>query len=109
MMNRDSSSSRFERAPVAVLRRLLLCVIVVATASPIVAAAAPAVAVREVEDYVFGNYIGDFKSPPNADLNPRRAIIVTFAGRAEKLVFWHEASYCPFFELSDGSGACYQF
>jgi hypothetical protein len=67
------------------------------------------VGVREVDDYVFGNYGGDFKSPPNADSNPRRALIVTFTGRPERLVFWHEASYCPFFELSDGAGVCFQF
>src|SRR5215207_2902226 len=73
----------------------------------------PAVAtdvnVRTREDYVFGGYKGDFVSPPSADGNPRRAIIVEWTHRAEKLVFWHEASYCPFFELSDGSGVCFQF
>ncbi len=54
-------------------------------------------------------YTGQFVSPPSADGNPRRAIIVEWPGRAERLVFWHEASYCPFFELSDGSGTCFQF
>ncbi len=65
--------------------------------------------VRTVDDYVFGGYKGEFVSPPSADANPRRAFIVEWAGRAERLVFWHEASYCPFFELSDGSGTCFQF
>ena len=67
------------------------------------------VKVRTTEDYVFGGYQGRFISPPSADGNPRRATIVEWAGRPEKLVFWHEASYCPFIELSDGSGACFQF
>jgi hypothetical protein len=72
-------------------------------------AIAAAVSVRTSDDYVFGGYKGQFTSPPSADGNPRRAIIVDWAGRSEKLVFWHEASYCPFFELADGSGACFQF
>jgi hypothetical protein len=58
---------------------------------------------------VFGGYKGTFVSPPSADRNPRRAIVVEWSGRPERLVFWHEASYCPFFELKDGSGACFQF
>jgi hypothetical protein len=65
--------------------------------------------VRTADDYVFGGYKGDFVSPPSADGNPRRAVIVDWTARPEKLVFWHEASYCPIFELSDGSGACFQF
>jgi hypothetical protein len=65
--------------------------------------------VRTADGYVFGGYKGKFVSPPSADSNPRRAVIVNWSGRAERLVFWHEASYCPFFELSDGSGACFQF
>ena len=64
---------------------------------------------REVHDYVFGNYTGAFKSPPNADQNPKRALIVAFEGLPHRLVFAHEGSYCPWFELADGSGACYQF
>src|SRR4051794_22356512 len=73
------------------------------------AAIAADVSVRTTDDYVFGGYKGTFTSPPSADGNPRRALIVKWAGRPEKLVFWHEASYCPIFELSDGSGACFQF
>ena len=67
------------------------------------------VTVRTADDYVFGGYKGAFVSPPSADGNPRRAIVVEWKGRPERLVFWHEASYCPFFELSDGSGVCFQF
>jgi hypothetical protein len=72
-------------------------------------AASAGIHVQELQDYVFGGYTGEFEAPPNADLNPKRAIVVTFDGRREKLVFWHEASYCPFFELADGSGVCFQF
>jgi hypothetical protein len=75
--------------------------------SPIARAAD--VRVRVVDDYVFGGYTGKFVSPPSADGNPRRAVIVEWNGRPERFVFWHEASYCPFFELRDGSGACFQF
>jgi hypothetical protein len=67
------------------------------------------VSVKTVSDYGGMGYTGKFVSPPSADGNPRKAIIVEWAGRPEKLVFWHEASYCPFFELSDGSGTCFQF
>jgi hypothetical protein len=67
------------------------------------------VKVRTADDYVFGGYNGTFVSPPSADRNPRRAIIVEWPSRPARLVFWHEASYCPFFELKDGSGACFQF
>jgi len=66
-------------------------------------------AVREVNDYAFGNYRGEFVSPPSADGNPRRAIIVEWSTLPWRLVFWHEASYCPFVELRDGGGACFQF
>jgi len=45
------------------------------------------VRLQEAQDYVFGGYTGEFKAPPNADLNAKRAIIVTFDGRREKLVF----------------------
>lgn len=68
------------------------------------------VAAVEVSDYVFGGYTGDFPAPPHADLNPRRAIIVMWKDRPERFVFWHEASYCPFFELAPSvAGACFQF
>lgn len=64
----------------------------------------------EVSDYVFGGYRGDFPSPPHADLNPKRAIVVVWRDRPERFVFSHEASYCPFFELApSGAGACFQF
>ncbi len=70
---------------------------------------APGVAVHEVSDYVFGNYSGSFTSPPQADGNPRKAFIVTWADRPQRFVFSHEGSYCPWFELPDGTGVCFQF
>lgn len=70
---------------------------------------APGVAVHEVSDYVFGNYTGEFTSPPQADGNPRKAFVVTWNDRPYRFVFSHEGSYCPWFELSDGSGVSFQF
>ena len=69
----------------------------------------PGVAVHEVSDYVFGNYAGTFTSPPQADGNPRRAFVVTWHDRPYRFVFSHEGSYCPWFELRDGAGVCFQF
>jgi hypothetical protein len=67
------------------------------------------VTVQTVENYVFGGYNGEFVSPPSADGNPRGAVIIEWNGKPWRFVFWHEASYCPFLELSDGSGVCFQF
>src|SRR5262245_32820596 len=36
------------------------------------------VSVVEVSDYVFGGYKGGFASPPHADLNPKKAFVVTW-------------------------------
>src|SRR5688500_4214506 len=76
---------------------------------PAIAQPAPGVSVREVNDYVFGGYGGEFVSPPSADGNPRKAIVVTWPDRPKRFVFCHEGSYCPWFELGDGSGVCFQF
>jgi hypothetical protein len=67
------------------------------------------VSAAEVSDYVFGNYQGDFTSPPHADLNPKRAYIIFWKDRPSRFVFCHEGSYCPWFELPSGAGLCYQF
>jgi hypothetical protein len=67
------------------------------------------VAVVEVTDYVYGNYRGDFPSPPHADLNPKRAFIVFWKDFPYRFVFAHEGSYCPWFELPSGAALCYQF
>lgn len=73
------------------------------------ASTAAAVSIREVGDYVFGGYSGELPSPPSADGNPRRAFIVEWDGEPWRFVFSHEASYCPWFELADGSGVSFQF
>lgn len=67
------------------------------------------VAVAEVSDYVFGNYSGTMPSPPHADGNPKRAIIVSWSEFPFRFVFAHEGSYCPWFEFPSGAGHCYQF
>ncbi len=67
------------------------------------------VSVREVSDYVFGGYKGDFPSPPHADLNPKKAFVVFWKDFPFRFVFAHEGSYCPWFEFPSGSGQCFQF
>jgi hypothetical protein len=68
-----------------------------------------AVSVSEVSDYVFGGYTGDFKSPPHADGNPRKAFIIQWKDRPYRFVFSHEGSYCPWFEFPSGAGASFQW
>ncbi|MFN8007385.1 MAG: hypothetical protein U0V70_10245 [Terriglobia bacterium] len=63
----------------------------------------------EVSDYVYGNYQGDFRNPPHADLNPRRAFIIQWESLPYRFVFSHEASYCPWFEFPSGAGVSFQF
>jgi hypothetical protein len=67
------------------------------------------VSVVEVSDYIYGNYKGKLPSPPSADLNPKKAFIILWRDFPFRFVFAHEGSYCPWFELPDGAGACYQF
>lgn len=67
------------------------------------------VGVAEVSDYVFGNYQGEFPSPPHADLNPKKAFIIFWKDFPFRFVFAHEGSYCPWFELPSGAAVCYQF
>jgi hypothetical protein len=55
------------------------------------------VAAVEVRDYVNGGYRGEFHSPPHADQNARRAVVVVWKDRPYRFVFWHEANYCAFF------------
>ena len=92
---------------------VLFMLLLTGTAAPTRAAErieGAAVEVREVEDYVFGGYRGTFASPPSADGNPRHAVIISWKDFPDRrFVFCHEASYCPWFELSDGSGVCFQF
>jgi hypothetical protein len=67
------------------------------------------VSIAEVSDYAFGNYKGEFTSPPSADLNPRKAFVIFWKHFPYRFVFSHEASYCPWFELPSGAGLSYQF
>lgn len=67
------------------------------------------VSIAEVSDYTFGNYTGEYPSPPSADLNPRKAFIIFWKNFPYRFVFSHEGSYCPWFELPSGAGLSYQF
>jgi hypothetical protein len=68
------------------------------------------VSAAEVNDYAPGHYAGPMTpSPPHADMNPKRAVIMSWEGRSERLVFSHEASYCPLLELPSGAAMCNQF
>ena len=73
------------------------------------AARTEGVSVAEVSDYVYGGFRGGLKSPPHADLNPRKAFVIYWKDFGYRFVFSHEASYCPWFELpSSGAGVSYQ-
>ena len=64
----------------------------------------------EIHDFAPFGYTGPFTpSPPHADLNPRRAVIITFRDHPHRFVFSHEASYVPWLELPEGVGLCNQF
>jgi len=66
--------------------------------------------IAEVPDYVFGGYSGSMlPSPPHADGNPKRALIITWKEFPFRFVFAHEGSYCPWFEFPSGAGHCFQF
>ncbi len=68
------------------------------------------VSALEVSDYAPGHYTGKLSpSPPHADMNPRKAVVVFWKDRAERFVFSHEASYCPILELPSGAAMCNQF
>lgn len=64
----------------------------------------------EVTDYAPGHYMGPMEpSPPHADGNARKALVVFWRDRAERFIFSHEASYCPLLELPSGAAMCNQF
>ncbi len=68
------------------------------------------VSAAEVHDYTIGNYHGALKpSPPHADLNPKKAVVVFWKDHPQRFVFSHEASYCPWLELTNGAGMSNQF
>ena len=71
---------------------------------------AKAVTVTEVDDYATGHYTGTLvPSPPHADMNPKKAFVVTWKDHPCRFVFSHEASYCPILELPSGAAMCDQF
>src|SRR5262245_42958148 len=64
----------------------------------------------EVNDFAPGHYSGALTpGAPHADLNPKRAVAVIWKNNPCRFVFSHEASYCPYIELPDGSGMGNQF
>jgi hypothetical protein len=64
----------------------------------------------EVSDYAPCGYKGELTpSPPHADLNPKKAVIIAWEKNKNRFVFSHEASYCPWLELPNGVGMCNQF
>jgi hypothetical protein len=68
------------------------------------------VSALEVSDYAPGHYTGKLSpSPPHADMNPRKAVVVFWKDHTERFVFSHEASYCPILELPSGAAMCNQF
>jgi len=64
----------------------------------------------EVKDYAPGHYTGAMvPSPPHADMNAGKAVVVFWKDPSLRMVFSHEASYCPWLELTNGAGMCNQF
>ena len=64
----------------------------------------------EVNDYAPGHYTGEMTpSPPHADINAKKAIVVSWKDYPQRFVFSHEASYCPLLELPSGAAMCNQF
>lgn len=64
----------------------------------------------EVADYAPGHYAGPLSpSPPHADGNPKKAVVVFWKDHPYRFIFSHEASYCPILELPNGAGMCNQF
>jgi hypothetical protein len=70
----------------------------------------PGVSAVEVNDYAPGHYTGALTpSPPHADINPKKAVVVFWKDHPHRFVFSHEASYCPLLELPSGAAMCNQF
>jgi hypothetical protein len=68
------------------------------------------VSVVEVSDYAPAGYTGPLApSPPHADLNAKKAIIIVWEKWKQRFVFSHEASYDPWMELPNGVALCNQF
>jgi hypothetical protein len=57
-----------------------------------------------VSDYKPGRYSGPLTpSPPHADFNPAKAVLIQWRNSPCRFVFSHEASYSPYLELPDGT------
>jgi hypothetical protein len=68
------------------------------------------VSALEVNDYAPGHYTGSLKpSPPHADGNPKKSVVIFLKDHSHRFIFCHEASYCPFLELPNGAAMCNQF
>ncbi len=68
------------------------------------------VSALEVNDYAPGHYTGALTpSPPHADMNARKAVVVFWKDYPQRFIFSHEASYCPLLELPGGAAMCNQF
>lgn len=68
------------------------------------------VSALEVNDYAPGHYTGALApSPPHADINAKKAVVVFWRDHSHRFVFSHEASYCPILELANGAAMCNQF
>ena len=68
------------------------------------------VSAQEVNDYAPGHYEGPLvPSPPHADMNAKKAVVVFWKDHSERFIFSHEASYCPLLELPSGAAMCNQF
>lgn len=92
------------------LRVLLICLLTAVGLSIAASASAPGnITAIETTNYVFGGYTGDWPSPPHADGNPKRAVIISWKNFPFRFVFAHEGSYCPWFEFPSGAGHSYQF
>jgi hypothetical protein len=71
---------------------------------------ARAVSAVEINDYAPGHYTGALTpSPPHADMNARKAVVVSWKDHPQRFIFSHEASYCPLLELPNGAAMCNQF
>jgi len=80
------------------------------TMAQMAAQTGPGVSAVEVSDYAPGHYTGELTpSPPHADMNPRKAVVVSWRDQPQRFVFSHEGSYCPLLELPNGAGMCNQF
>ncbi len=68
------------------------------------------VSAREVNDYAPGRYTGELTpSPPHADINAKKGVVVFWKNYPYRFIFSHEASYCPLLELPSGAAMCSQF